>query len=174
VSCINRPQPNKTLTAVCGLFCPSCTIYIGSTTDPARLERMAAQRGVDVQSLHCKGCRSDKRYLFCATCYMCKCAAAKGHDFCGACDEYPCQELRDFQAKMPHRLDLWATQERIQQVGWETWFEEMLERYACPECGAINSAYDAVCYVCGHSPSCAYVAEHGDAVRAFLDQRSAQ
>ena len=165
------PQPDKTLAAVCGLFCPSCTIYIGSTADPKRLERMAAERGLAVEDLRCEGCRSNNRYPFCATCFMFKCAADKGLDFCGACDEYPCQELEDFQAKMPHRLDLWQAQERIQAIGWEAWFEEMLERYACPECGAINSAYDAICYVCGHAPSCAYVEEHGEKVAAFVARR---
>jgi len=167
----DSPQFDKTLAAVCGLFCPSCAMYIGSTVDPARLERMAAERGMAVEDLQCRGCRSDKRIAYCATCFMYRCASDKGVDFCGACPDYPCQELRDFQAKMPHRLDLWQAQERIRAAGWETWFEEMLARYGCPECGAINSAYDAICYVCGHKPSCAYVAEHGKKVAAFLATR---
>ena len=32
---------DKKLAAVCGLFCPACTVYIGTTEEPARLEVMA-------------------------------------------------------------------------------------------------------------------------------------
>ena len=34
-------EPNITLAAVCGLFCPSCTVYIASNEDPDRLARQA-------------------------------------------------------------------------------------------------------------------------------------
>lgn len=35
--------------------------------------------------------------------------------------------------------------------------KEMLEHYACPQCGTINSAYDMACRKCGNTPSCNYV-----------------
>ncbi len=77
------------------------------------------------------------------------CATERGHDFCGQCNDYPCQELREFQAKYPHRLELWESQARIAEAGYEIWYTEMLDNYACPNCGSINSAYDIKCRHCG-------------------------
>jgi hypothetical protein len=88
---------------------------------------------------------------------MFKCASGKGIDFCGSCEDYPCKELKEFQAILPHRIELWKSQERIREVGCEKWYAEMLEHYACPECGTINSAHDMACRKCGNSPGCAYV-----------------
>jgi hypothetical protein len=157
-------SPNKTLCAVCGLFCPSCTIYIATHEDPERLKAMAARFNAPVEEMECDGCRSDRLNLFCRTkCKMLKCAAGKGIDFCGSCEEFPCEELKEFQAARPHRIELWDSQKRIKEAGWETWFEEMAENYSC-SCGAINSAYDLKCRKCGEEPSCRYVETHGDEI----------
>ena len=48
--------------------------------------------------------------------------------------------------------------------GPKTWYAEMVEQYSCPECSAINSAYDRKCRECGASPSCNYVRIHGEEV----------
>jgi predicted RNA-binding Zn-ribbon protein involved in translation (DUF1610 family) len=157
--------PDKKLAAVCGLFCPSCTAYIGAHEDPKRLEGLAARTGQPLEKLQCNGCRSDKRSYYCESlCTMYKCAAAKEIDFCGQCAEYPCEELKAFQAAMPHRLELWKSQERIKEAGYEKWFEEMVEHYSCPACGTINSTYDMVCRKCGAAPSCAYVDQHKEEI----------
>ncbi|MBU2550689.1 MAG: DUF3795 domain-containing protein [Proteobacteria bacterium] len=165
-------QPDKRLAAVCGLFCPSCTVYIGTHEHPERLKRIAAQFGVPVEEAMCDGCRAERRCPYCATCKMEKCAAEKGLDFCGQCEDYPCEELEAFQRAMPHRIELWETLERISQVGWEAWYQEMLAHFACPECGTLNSAYDRSCRNCGSSPSCAYVGRHQDRIaRMVHDQK---
>jgi hypothetical protein len=150
-------NPDKKEAAVCGLFCPSCSIFIGTKEDPERLKNLADNFNVPVEKMKCKGCRSDKRIGYCENCKMFKCSAAKGIDFCGACEEYPCEDLKAFQAILPHRIELWRSQERIREVGYEKWYAEMLEHYTCPGCGTINSAYDMVCRKCGVSPSCLYV-----------------
>ena len=166
----NKSQPGvvyaKKLAAVCGLFCPSCTLYIGTQEDPERLKFLAAALKLPVEEVRCEGCRSTgARSFFCReNCKMYKCAADKGVDFCGSCPDYPCQELKDFQCAMPHRLELWKSQERIRAAGPEKWYAEMLEHYACPSCGAINSAYDIQCRKCGAEPGCAYVAGHKDEI----------
>lgn len=163
--------PNKTLAAVCGLFCPACSIFIATHEDPQRLDAIAKRTGRSAEEIACDGCRSDRRYPFCATCYMYACAAEKGIDFCGACPDYPCDKLKEFQAARPHRLELWHNQTRIQDVGYEQWFTEMLAHYTCPACQTINSAYDMVCRNCGASPSCEYVREHQDEIQQFTAQR---
>ncbi len=161
-------QPEKRLAAVCGLFCGACRIYIASNEDPEQLKAMAARWGITEEQMICHGCRAEKRTPYCESCSLAKCAAEKGLDFCGACDEYPCADLKEFQAARPHRLELWEAQARIQEVGYEQWFAEMMEHYACPSCGALNSAYDRVCRRCGAAPSSAYYERHRAAIEEYL------
>jgi hypothetical protein len=164
--------PDKKLAAVCGLFCPSCTVYIGAHENPERLEGMAKRFGQPVEKLLCNGCRSEKRSFYCESlCTMYKCAAEKGIDFCGECAEYPCADLKAFQAQMPHRLDLWKSQERIKEAGHEKWFEEMARHYSCPACGTINSAYDMACWKCGEDPGCDFVSQHKEEIIRQMAQR---
>jgi len=156
---------DKKTVAVCGLFCPSCTLFIGTQEDPQRLQMLAGVLKLPVEDMRCGGCRSELRSFFCREqCKMVRCAAEKGIEFCGSCESYPCQELKDFQCAMPHRIELWESLDRIQEAGPETWYGEMLEHYACPSCGTINSAYDLQCRKCGGEPGCRYVAEHRDEI----------
>jgi hypothetical protein len=156
-----RAAPDKKLAAVCGLFCPACNLFIGTTEDPARLQKMAGRFRMTAEEVKCYGCRADKRGPYCDKyCKMTKCAVEKGIDFCGECPEYPCTELKTFQAQAPHRLELWESLARIKEVGYERWYAEMIERYSCPKCRTINSAYDMACRKCGATPSCEYVRQH--------------
>jgi hypothetical protein len=161
--------PDKRLAAVCGLFCPACTIFIGSQEDPERLEGLARRLQHPVEELECHGCRSETQCFFCREhCKMIKCAAERGVDFCGQCPEYPCADLKTFQMQRPHRIELWKSQERIKEAGFEKWYAEMIEHYSCPECHTLNSAYDPACRKCGHTPSCAYVSLHQEEIMRHL------
>lgn len=159
---------DKRLAAVCGLFCRACSIYIGSTEDPERLKPIAERFGKKPEEIRCEGCRADVRFLYCQTCKMYRCAAEKGIDFCGECESYPCEDLKEFQKAMPHRIELWKAQEKIKNAGPETWYAEMINRYSCPQCGTINSTYDRKCRKCGTAPSCAYVAENAEEISRQL------
>jgi hypothetical protein len=165
----NIYAPDKRLAAVCGLFCPACSVFIGTKEDPGRLNVIAQRVQRPIEELRCDGCRSEKRCFYCETkCTMAKCAAAKGVDFCGECAEYPCKDLKAFQAEMPHRIELWKSQERIRAVGHEKWYEEMIEQYSCKKCGTLNSTYDLKCRKCGEEPSCTYVGLHKDEIVRHL------
>ncbi len=168
----NLCVPDKRLAAVCGLFCPACTIFIGTREDPKRLRVIAERVQKPVEELRCDGCRSGKRCYYCRErCRMNRCASEKGAAFCGECLEYPCEELREFQAEMPHRIELWASQERIGEVGYEKWYAEMIEHYSCPRCRTLNSAYDLICRKCGSTPSCTYVSLHKEEIVRQLARR---
>ncbi len=156
---------DKRLAAVCGLFCPACHVYIGTQEDPARLATMAQRFQRSVDELQCNGCRSEKRCFYCKTmCTMATCAASKGVDFCSSCPDYPCKDLKEFQALAPHRIELWKSHARIREAGYETWYAEMIEHYSCGKCGTLNSAYDLKCRKCGNDPSCEYVRLHRDEI----------
>jgi hypothetical protein len=72
---------------------------------------------------------------------------------------------------MPHRIELWKSQDRIKEIGYEKWYAEMIEHYSCTKCGTLNSAYDLKCRKCGEEPSCGYVAKHKKAIEQFLAKR---
>jgi len=161
--------PDKKLTAVCGLFCPGCALFIYTLDDPERLKGFSDRFGCSIEEVKCEGCRSEKRCIYCNNCTFDKCAADKGIEFCGDCDEYPCEQLKEFQSARPHRIELWAAQQRIKEVGYEKWYTEMVRHYSCPQCGAFNSAYDLACRKCGATPSCAYVDQHRDEITKFME-----
>ncbi|MBP7461111.1 MAG: DUF3795 domain-containing protein [Candidatus Delongbacteria bacterium] len=161
--------PDKTLAAVCGLFCPACSLYIGTHHAPQRLEAMAAQMGRPVEELYCDGCRSERRSFYCRTmCGFKACAAEKGVEFCGECPDYPCQTLMNFQSQMPHRLELWDNLAMIRKEGLDAWYSKMVDHYRCPECGALNSAYDLLCPECRHDPGNEFTARHSAEIRRHL------
>ncbi|SFG93497.1 Protein of unknown function [Desulfotomaculum arcticum] len=169
----NLCKPEKRLAAVCGLFCPACGLFIGTKEDPERLKEIAGRFQRPVKEVECHGCRSEKRCFYChENCKMAKCAAEKRVDFCGECAEYPCAELKVFQAELPHRIELWESQERIKKAGFEKWYMEMVEHFTCPACGTLNSAYDMACRKCGTTPSCRYVNLHKDEIIQQLARRS--
>lgn len=156
------------LAAFCGLYCGACSLFIASTEDPARLEKLSAAFKTPPEALRCLGCRSDKLSPFCRDCGFKACAKGRGTAFCSECGEFPCADLTAFQKERPHRLELWNDLERIKEAGAEVWMKEKRAEYACPECGTINSAYDLACRKCGTSPSCAYVRKHRGAVETYF------
>jgi hypothetical protein len=166
---IHTGGPDKKLAAVCGLFCEACTLFIATMEDPDRLKGIAERFKLSEEALKCYGCRSDKRGPYCEICHMAPCASKRGIDFCVECDEFPCNELKQFQSERPHRIELWNDQERIGAVGFERWMKEARENYSCEECRTINSAYDLKCRTCGNEPSCRYVSNHKDAIIKHLE-----
>ena len=165
------PTPTKTLAAVCGLYCQACSLYIATREDPARLRRIADQFHLSEEEVRCLGCRSHKRGPYCQQCRMSACSRERGLDFCSECQDYPCDDLKQFQGERPHRLELWSSLARIKAVGFERWSEEMREHYACPSCHTLNSAYDLKCRACGAEPSCGFVAAHKSTIEAHLRAR---
>jgi len=153
-------ESDKTLAAVCGLFCEACTLFIATREDPARLKGLAARFQFSEEAVKCYGCRSAKRGPYCEKCKMFSCTAERGIDFCIECEDYPCSHLKQFQSKRPHRIELWEDLEQIKTMGYKYWLNNIRKNYTCPQCQTINSAYDLECRKCGQEPSCEYVAKH--------------
>ncbi len=160
---------NKDLAAVCGLFCPSCAIYIATNEDPERLAKQAKSLGLSIEETKCNGCRSDRLNANCQKCFILKCANEKGIDFCVDCESFPCNELQEFQSKMPHRTELWKDLENIKKNGWENWYMNQFENYSCNECGTLNSGWDISCRQCGNSPSCSYIKNNIEEIKNRME-----
>ncbi|MBI9107691.1 MAG: DUF3795 domain-containing protein [Spirochaetales bacterium] len=166
----NTIQPKLKTAAVCGLFCPSCSLYIATKEEPARLELLIQNFGRPKEELQCEGCRSDKLSFYCRTCVMKKCTAERGFEFCSECGDYPCKDIKAFQEEMPHRAELWNSLEQIKAEGWKNWFAYMTAMTSCHKCGTINSAYEPVCRSCGGQPSSNYAEKHKDLIAAHINK----
>ena len=160
------------LAAVCGLYCGACSWFIATTEEPERLRRLAREMHFSEEKSRCYGCRSGKRLPYCEQCKISACATERRINFCSECEEYPCNELKQFQSAMPHRIELWSNLERIKSVGHRQWLKEISEHYSCQRCQSINSTYDPKCRKCGQEPSCGYVAEHKEAIKQYLKNRN--
>jgi len=162
-------KPDKTLVSVCGLFCYSCGIYTATQENNVEnLQRISDRTKIPFSEIKCNGCRSETLTDYCKNCYMRKCAGEKGIDFCGECKEYSCSHIKEFQAQMPHRAELWKSQERIKEIGWEKWFREMTEYFSCTECGALNGWYDFKCKKCGNMPGNDFVRNNLEQLKAVM------
>ncbi len=42
---------DKTHAAVCGLYCPACTVFVASQDDPARLKFLADMSGITPEEM---------------------------------------------------------------------------------------------------------------------------
>lgn len=154
-------KPDKSIASICGLFCGSCGVYYATQEkNEKKLQDIAQTLDLNVKDTYCNGCRSDKKAATCQNCFILECSKQKKVEFCGDCDFYPCKELKEFQAKMPHRKNMWKSQERIKEIGWEGWYNEMAIYYSCLKCGTINGAYDSSCRKCGNTPSNQFLRDH--------------
>ncbi len=46
----NLKAPDKRLVGVCGLFCPACSLFIGTQEDPERLKRIVERWQVSLEA----------------------------------------------------------------------------------------------------------------------------
>ena len=61
--------------AYCGLECDPCSYRAKS---------------------NCPGCRAAAGNVFWGECVLAKCCIAKGHEHCGKCKDFPCEQLKAF------------------------------------------------------------------------------
>jgi hypothetical protein len=154
----------------CGLFCGACSAFIATRDDPERLAAVASRIGWSVEETACDGCRSSRTSKYCRTCRLVVCAAERGFEFCGECPEFPCADLQAFGRERPHRAEILQDLKRIREIGHDAWVVESIARNSCPDCGAINSAYDLRCRICGHDPGSAYAADHSVEIKQALSR----
>lgn len=158
---MNSVLPDKKTAAVCGLLCRSCGIYIATQeNNNDQLRGIAERLHIPFEEVRCNGCRSDVLSAHCKACYFRECSEKKEIGFCSECSEYPCQPLKEFQTKMPHRAELFQSLDRIKEVGWERWYTEAVARHSCPGCNKLNGWYTLVCPGCGNSPASQFAADN--------------
>lgn len=168
----NYVSSGKNLAAACGLYCGSCGIYIATQeNDTEKLLQYAIVLNQPFNETLCDGCRASKKSAHCSKmCSFINCTLKNEVEFCGLCNEYPCNELIIFQSNMPHKVEILESQSRLKEIGLEQWLIEMKENYSCPQCNVINSAYDIACRNCENTPSCKFVDLHKDLIDKYISE----
>lgn len=118
--------PDKRIVSACGLYCGACGIYLATQeNDIEKLLQYALVLKQSVSITYCDGCGADRKSALCSKiCTFIKCTRQKSIEFCGECDEFPCEELIDFQSKLPHRIEIVKSQKRLVEIAWEQWIVE--------------------------------------------------
>jgi hypothetical protein len=114
------------MTSPCGIDCFNCGLYAAVGNEDLR-KVIAERMGIAPEAAQCPGCRAAKGEMpflgWSAPCPQYVCAREKGHDFCGECDDFPCQWLHPsaYRAEaVPHNYKLYNLL-RIKKVGVEDW-----------------------------------------------------
>lgn len=151
----------KKLVAPCGLYCGACVIRATVRKgDSQLLEQMAFgvaeylghPRPVKVKDLECEGCLSDVIAINCRECVLRDCVTSKGLTHCAECDDFPCQQLTDFNNdEYPHHSEVLDNIRHLREIGINAWIEEQEERWRCPNCGYAGDWYAEQCHKCGNA-----------------------
>jgi len=169
---LSRSSSNKELVAACGLYCGACGIYLATQeSDNKKILQYALVLNQTFEETLCDGCGAKKKSLHCSKmCIFIECKRQKGVDFCYECEEFPCKALNEFKSKMPHRIEIIESQNRMKEIGIENWLIEMQDYFSCPHCKTINSAYHLTCRKCGETPGCKFVSQHKDLIEQYLSE----
>lgn len=135
----------------CGLNCGACPVLgANERGDQSWLEATAQQWKKNTEDLRCQGCKTEVTAAFCTDCGMRKCARERGLEFCGSCEDYPCEQITSFRNdKAPHHSAVFTNLAFIKENGVEAWLTSEAKRWACPECGTRFYWYSEKCEKCG-------------------------
>lgn len=76
----------------------------------------------------CSGCRNGEHSKYCIkNCFVLQCTLAHKVDFCGECEEFPCDKTKKIFSDTVF-TDWLTGNERIKQIGAEKYFEEITTR----------------------------------------------
>jgi len=123
------------MTAPCGLDCFNCHFYLAREDREAMntVEELSRQYHVPVEVMLCDGCRAHngriplQRYAFgeAHRCAAYECSQARGAQFCGDCDQFPCDNLHPYADRagdLPHNMKVFNLC-LIKKMGLEKWAE---------------------------------------------------
>jgi len=118
----------RMMTAPCGLDCFNCPVYLAN--ENAGLRAAIAKRfNIPVEKAVCQGCRHENGAIgflgMTEPCNVYKCIDKKEIDFCGDCEDFPCEHLHpyaDLAAERPHNTKVFNLC-LIKKMGVENWAE---------------------------------------------------
>ena len=121
------------MTAPCGLDCFNCHYFLAHQDEEAMktVEKISEKYDMPVEILLCNGCRNHngqiplQKQIFGEEhrCAAYECCRSKGLEFCGDCDQFPCDNLHpyaDRASELPHNIKVFNLC-LIKKMGLEEW-----------------------------------------------------
>jgi len=135
----------------CGMYCSVCSIRAACRNNDQKLkEQLASFFSTSPENIICEGCMSGKTFQFVKTCPIKACAQKKSLKGCHQCDDFPCNNIKNFPMEIARNGILEAVS-RWKELGTERWVAEIEKRYTCSKCGALLHRYANQCSNCQSS-----------------------
>jgi len=99
LSLIEAGDMPNVMICYCGIDCTHCKTFLATINDDDALRELVqgyyAEIGhaMELEEIHCLGCRSDEMLPGCADCPYMKCGKEVGLKRCDECIVYPCESL---------------------------------------------------------------------------------
>lgn len=90
---------------------------------------------------------SGKTFEFVKTCSIRACAQKKRLKGCHQCDDFPCNNIKNFPIEIARNGILEAIP-RWKELGTERWVAEVENHYTCPKCGILLHRHADKCSNC--------------------------
>lgn len=138
---------DKKLMAPCGLYCGTCGVYISTRDENEKFSTvMGNLYGTKPEETRCLGCMQEDPpeclYVYCKACKIRDCIREKGYYSCHQCNEWPCDEIKNFGLATGKRVMMRAIpswREKVARLGDKAgsveWARSECDRYHCPFCG---------------------------------------
>lgn len=123
------------MTAPCGLDCFNCHFFLAHEDYDSmkQVEQWSHKLNIPVDIMLCRGCRHHngqiplQKHIFgeAHRCAAYECSHDKRVDFCGDCDQFPCDNLHPYADKagdLPHNIKVYNLC-LINKMGLEKWAE---------------------------------------------------
>lgn len=141
---------NDTLLAPCGLYCGVCGVFMATQSDSSKLRKAFSKAyAVAPEQVHCKGCLSDEKFVYCRTCGIRSCTEKKGIAGCHECDEFPCAQINEFPVPEGKKVILRSVPDR-RRLGTPKWVASEELRHQCEHCGTLLFRGAQRCGGCKH------------------------
>ena len=121
------------MTDPCGLDCFNCHFYLAQEDQDAMntVVKISKDYNIPLEVMLCKGCRNHdgriplQKHVFgeAHRCAAYECSKEKGLNFCGDCDQFPCDNLHPYADKaseLPHNIKVFNLC-LINKLGLEKW-----------------------------------------------------
>jgi hypothetical protein len=132
----------------CGMYCSVCSVRAAYQNNDQELKiPLASFFGTSPENIVCEGCMSGTIFQFAKTCSIRACALEKKLKGCHQCDDFPCNNIKNFPMEPSKNMMLEAIP-RLKELGTERWVAEVENRYTCSKCGTLLHRYANKCSNC--------------------------
>ena len=132
----------------CGMYCNVCSVRVAyQNNDQILKEKLASFFGTSSENIVCEGCLSGKTFQFVKICPVKACAQKKNLEGCHECDDFPCNNIKNFPMEIAINGILESVPLR-KVLGTERWVAEVEKHYTCSKCGTLLYRHATECSNC--------------------------